>query len=290
MHGLFILALIGTLFVSAVVIFLLRRIDRSAILPMSCIGVVLAILYPVVFLWVRLPLDRLLRTSVDGQLYHALSVLYAPLTEEPTKLWVLLLPMMASMMRDKPAVVATIIGFGFGTGELWLIASLLSSRPELAGMPWYQLTPFLGERLLACCIHAGLACAAMTMLARGHGFLSALIVAMGLHLLVNLPIYLLGPQVLSVPASIASIILTLWVVCCAVLAGIAVILSSLPGQGPLALRLFGMRTCPRCQTTYTPPLVVAINLGTTRIERCPHCRHWSRQPMGHSQQGSTHVS
>jgi hypothetical protein len=282
MHGLVILAIMATLISATVIAVVLRRVERSAILSLSLVAIVLAILHPLVFTWIRLPFDGVLRGWVDGPVYHALCVLYAPLTEEPAKLWVLLLPLMARVARTHPTTVAVVIGFGFGTGELWLIASRLSSHTELAGIPWYQLMPFLGERLLACVIHAGLASAAMMMWSRGHGLLVAIGCAMVLHLLVNLPIYLLGPHVFALGATANAIVLTVWILLCATLAGVAVVVSGLPGSGSLAMRLFGMRTCPHCQGSFPAPLVLAINLGTTRMERCPHCRRWGKQPMGHS--------
>ena len=37
--------------------------------------------------------------------------------------------------------------------------------------------------------------------------------------------------------------------------------------------LISLRRCPECHADYDAP-VLALNLGHTRYERCPHCRHW----------------
>jgi rRNA-processing protein FCF1 len=36
----------------------------------------------------------------------------------------------------------------------------------------------------------------------------------------------------------------------------------------------GMRTCSNCGKTFKPKTILAIKLGTKRLERCPHCRKW----------------
>lgn len=45
------------------------------------------------------------------------------------------------------------------------------------------------------------------------------------------------------------------------------------GRAVLSKLFYGARNCPECHSDYAAPLL-GLNLGGTRYERCPHCRHW----------------
>jgi hypothetical protein len=50
--------------------------------------------------------------------------------------------------------IAIAIGLGFGIGEAWNIAALISQLPEFMKDPWYMLFGFISERMLVCIGHA----------------------------------------------------------------------------------------------------------------------------------------
>ncbi|MFN8539856.1 MAG: hypothetical protein U0232_20545 [Thermomicrobiales bacterium] len=79
-----------------------------------------------------------------------------PLTEEPAKLWPLLIPAFARRITRENAVrCAVALGLGFGIGEIGFIAQLIYADGDFNALPWYNFSGFINERFMVCLIHGG---------------------------------------------------------------------------------------------------------------------------------------
>lgn len=172
-------------------------------IPMSAIA----------FYLIRLPLDcwlqRLLSSSPG--IYHFLTTFYAPITEEPIKLWVLLFPWIFRRIERKNAVrFAIAIGLGFGIGEMWMLAVQFAKDPYIASLHWYSLGGYMQERFMVCVMHGAFTAMALSLF-RKKTFILGLLCALFLHYLGNFPIYLAGLNFLGLSTSTWKIILVIWV-------------------------------------------------------------------------------
>ncbi len=223
---------------------------------------------------VRMPLDHALASVLAGNpdLYAFIKVLYAPLTEEPAKLWPLLIPWVwRRVTRENLVRVALAIGLGFGIGEAWTVAGLLAGEPAIAHLPWYALGGFISERFMVCILHAGFTGAALYFIRTRRRVGTGLACAMLLHFIGNFPIYLaqqvfpdLGPVVWQVLLGLW--VLFYWLLMAALLAGLA------GGRGWFR-KLRGTTQCPGCGAVY-PRRLFGINLLHRSYERCPVCKRW----------------
>ena len=156
------------------------------------------------FHYVRVPLDGWVSAAIgDRAVYVFLNMAYAPLTEEPAKLWPLLLPFVWRRLGRANAVgVALALGVGFGVGEIAFLAERLAREPAIAELPWSSFSGFVFERVLVCVWHSAFAAVTVGAAARRPALVpAALLGAMALHYLGNFPIFLasvdafgLGPQ------------------------------------------------------------------------------------------------
>ncbi len=140
---------------------------------------------------VRIPFDAWLRGWLGAHpAYPWITLLYAPLTEEPAKLWPLLLPWVgAKVTRENATRVARALGLGFGLGEAWMLAWFIGQNPRLRPLPWTSYTGFISERFFVCLVHAFLTAYAVRGFAAGRrSFGRGVVVAMALHTLLNFPI------------------------------------------------------------------------------------------------------
>jgi len=230
------------------------------ILPMSWLA----------FHLVRTPYDNWLSTRIaDKMTLGFVKTFDAPLTEEPAKMWPLLLPFAwwrRSDDRRWNVRLAIALGLGFGIGEAWMLAQLIADKdPKIAALPWYQLTGFINERSLVCIAHAAFtACVTRFGIARG------LPLAMLLHWIGNFPIFL--AHYFQLAPSESSTILSIWVTLYILSCG-ALLAKFYVEHWQLGEALFGRITCPDCQQEYARPLF-GLNLGTKRYEPCPHCKKW----------------
>jgi len=228
------------------------------------------------FYLVRVPLDEhLVRPLIGGtEVYWWGRVLYAPLTEEPGKLWPLLIPWIATQVtRENATRVAMALGLGFGVGEIGFVASLVLGSPEVAARAWYEFGGFINERFLVCLIHGLFT--SMTLLGWKRwriGFAGGLALSMLLHLLGNLPILLGARGLLGGDPMVSAIIIQLWVVAFWIAGAVMLLILDpriagipLPGKPVI---------CPKCGEGHQRTLI-AFNLGWKRYERCPHCGKWS---------------
>jgi len=228
------------------------------------------------FYLVRTPLDQAVVHPLlgDGAVYWWGRVLYAPLTEEPAKLWPLLLPWIARQVtRENATRVAMALGLGFGVGEIGFIAHLVLGNPQARGLAWYEFAGFMNERFLVCLIHGLFTAMVLLGWKRWRiGFAGGLALAMLLHLLGNLPILVGQAGLLGSDPAIAALLISLWIAAFWIAAAILLLVGDariagipMPGR-PVA--------CPKCGESFKRQLI-AMNLGWKRLERCPHCRKWS---------------
>jgi hypothetical protein len=227
------------------------------------------------FYLVRLPLDRAVVHPLlgDGTVYWWGRLLYAPLTEEPGKLWPLLIPWIARAVTAENATrVAMALGLGFGVGEIALIADFVLASPDMAALPWHQFGGFVSERFLVCLIHGLFTAMALLGWKRWRaGFAGGLALGMLLHLLGNLPILLAAAGLLGSEPTLRAAIIQLWIVAFWIAAAMLLLvgdrrIAGIPVGKPV--------TCPKCGESHKRALI-AFNLGVKRFERCPHCGRWS---------------
>lgn len=211
------------------------------------------------------------------KLYLTLKTLEAPLSEELSKIWPLLIPAFRKRIDSKNAVkVAMALGLGFGIGEIWFLAELLARKdPATASLPWYQLSGFLGERFMVCLMHG--AFTAVVLSCFRSSFLSGLLGAMGLHFIGNYPIALSRMGLTDWSKSTWQAILSFWVT--------GYFLSMMALLAYLNFRkfqvgrfLFGKAKCPECKMIYDRPLW-GMNAVDRRYEKCPGCKryHWIKR-------------
>jgi len=275
--GLLIAAIIATVLsvaiVGTIVFWGRSAADRRLLLVILLANLPLSAL---AFHGVRLPLDGwLAKVLVDHQsVLTAIRLCYAPLTEEPAKLLVLLIPFVwQRVTRANLVQVALAIGLGFGVGEAWMLAERLSAKPDVAALPWYALQGFIMERTLVCLTHAGFTSLALLGVVQ-RGWLPAMggmVLAMACHFTANFPIWLAGIDLFGIGKQAWTIVLACWVQALVV---VSVLWLCRLADWSLAHILLRYRVrCPECGTIYKPPLV-AINMLDRRYEKCPGCRKW----------------
>jgi hypothetical protein len=216
-----------------------------------------------------------------GQLIAAdiVRLSFAPLTEEPAKL----LPWVAALLLGWPLLparklatpIAATLGFGFATGEMWLVAHLIAEAnpPELAGVPWYGFGGYANERLMTCLTHALFALPTVWLARRGwRGALLGLALGMTLHFLGNAPIMLLRRDAGGLGAVIWTVLVQLWVLAFTIAALLGLTGVHL-GRQTMRRVLRGRMICPECHAEYRQP-ILALNAGAWRYEQCGACRKW----------------
>lgn len=228
-----------------------------------------------------MPIDHWLVAQLGStsSIYQLLASLYAPLTEEPAKLLPLLIPAIYRDIRPTNfARYALAIGVSFAIGEMWLLAYLIAQMPAYAHVPFHLFGGYFGERLMVCVFHSAFVSVALWRLR--HWLILGFAGAAALHWLGNFPILLLGWNVGGLGQTTWGVIIQCWLVIYFV--GALALLSYFTfGRIALGRIFYVRRHCPECQQDYDAPFLLAINFGTTRYERCPHCRrwHWTKNPV-----------
>lgn len=237
----------------------------------------------VMYHYVRMPLDHVLQTQLGNSLLLTwIRSAYAPLTEEPAKLWPLLLPFVRrKLTQQNLTAFALALGGGFAMGEIFTVAGLFESKlPELAKLPWYSLSGFILERGMTFFCHAGMTATALIVLQRGYGIVTGLPAAMSLHYLANFPITLSQWGWFGSNPETSRILLGIWVVLCALIGLTILLQSSNRTERSLGARIYGEAVCPSCHTRYSRSLMLGLNFGfSLRYEPCPACKrwHWTRR-------------
>jgi hypothetical protein len=229
------------------------------------------------FHFVRLPLDGWLKSILGESVSLAwLRTAYAPLTEEPAKLWPLLLPFVRkAVTRDNTGRFALALGLGFALGEVFTVAGLITVRqPQVSALPWYAMGGFISERFMTAAIHGGMTAIALAAWRRGPGLSCGLMLAVTAHYLANFPITMLQRGWLGPYPAVAQTIVFLWVLLCfaASIAWLAWLQRSPAG---MPVSFLGEAICPGCGQTYRRSLWSGLNFGPDRrYERCPNCSEW----------------
>jgi len=89
--------------------------------------------------------------------------------------------------RSEVVALAMAIGLAFGIGEAWFIGwAIHRTQPQIGQLPFYKLTGFIGERLLAMVLHTILVSLPISgfLLSRGR-VAQRSVAAMGLHCVVD---------------------------------------------------------------------------------------------------------
>ena len=276
--GIIIAAVITTLLAAAAYGYLIRRItepvDRRVVLVAALVALPLQ---PLAFYAVRMPVAHWLIVNIGlGDLFTAISLFHAPLTEEPAKWLMLLIPYIRRRLTPGNAVaIALATGLGFGIGEIWFLAERLMRVPQMAALPFYMFGGFLGERFMVAFAHGAFVAFAFMWLAEGRSFWLGALVGMALHFALNFPIFLLSIDLFGLGRPTWSALLQVYLLVFIIALMVAV---NRLARGGLARNLFGDATCPECGSVY-PRSLIGINMLVTRYERCPHCRHWHWVPM-----------
>lgn len=288
MQGIYIAALLTSLLAIAGFGTVIRKVRQPATGWLLLAAVVICVpLQPLAFYWVRLPLDHWLAGHLGrtSSAYQWLVTLYAPLTEEPAKLLVLLVP---AILRDIRAEnfprYALAIGLGFALGEMGFVAARVSHQPALARLPFYQFGGYINERLMTCVFHSAFVAITLSRLRRGWVLgLGGAVVA---HWAANFPITLMAWNVGGLGRNTWEVIVGLWLG--ALLVGAVAWFAYLLFGKVLPLRwMYGLRHCPMCAADFEPS-VLAINFGDKRYERCPHCCQWLWTKTSAANQIETH--
>jgi hypothetical protein len=227
------------------------------------------------FHYVRMPLDHWLVATLGAksELLWWIRTAYAPLTEEPAKLWPLLIPFLRhAVTRDNVARFALALGMGFATGEIFTVAGLVSANPKIAALPWYELSGFMVERWITCVAHPAMTALALAGWKRGPGFLFGFLAAMLAHYLANIPIGIIQRGWLGKNQLVLQQLLFLWIMGAGVLGALWLAWLNF-GRASLGVLLYGRAECPECHHTYDRSFF-ALNMGPRRYERCPQCRRW----------------
>ena len=190
---------------------ILKRIGPADRL-LAALGVVgAAVAFFAAYYLLRLPLDGVVQPVLQSNpdWYRFATTFYAPLTEEPAK-WAVLIPLFLAgkITQDNKGAWAICLGFGFGMGEIVFLAQRIASDPQSLAIPWYQSTGFIVERLMVCTIHSALVLAAAGALAGRKPW--RLLVPLGLHWLLNIPIFVSRQYPLDAAGIVWSQLLWMW--------------------------------------------------------------------------------
>lgn len=275
MHQIYIASLVTTLFAAVLIGSFIKwraeKTDYKLLVLLFLIELPMAL---VTFYFVRMPL---LDTSfkflfgADTELYSFMRNFYAPLTEEPAKLFPLIIPFLRNKITKQNLVVAALaLGLGFGIGEIWLVGNFIAASTKFADLPWYQFTGFMNERFMVCIVHAGMTSFALSRL--GNKFFLGILGSMGLHFLGNFPIYLSAIQFFGLGSGQWQVIISIWLLI--FFLGMVLLLVYFKfGSLQLGKFFYGSSVCPECGFNYPAP-VFGINSFRTRFERCPNCKKW----------------
>jgi hypothetical protein len=205
---------------------------------------------------------------------------FAPLTEEPAKLtpWLLLLAAGCPLLPTRPMVapLALSLGLGFALGEIWLVASFVAqaNNPKLAALPWHAFGGFLSERLMTCVMHALFALPTIALARRGwKGAAAGLVLGMLLHGIGNAPIVLMHREAFGWKTETWQLLIQLWLVGLT-LVGLLMLIGAAMGRTTFWKIWAKGMVCPECGRQYRRPILLGLNFGLRRYERCGACHKW----------------
>ncbi|MBX3576043.1 MAG: hypothetical protein KF723_02455 [Rhizobiaceae bacterium] len=213
--GIVVAAIVTAAVALAAGVFLLSRLAGRSLwgILTLCVLVMLP-MQPLMFYAVRLPVDGVLQGALGtGALYGFVATFYAPLTEEPAKWLVLLIPAVRNALTQKTAVpIALATGLGFGLGEIGFVAEQVTRFPALADLPFWQFGGFFLERVMVCFLHGAMLLFAFRWLAEGRAFWPGALLGIAIHYGLNFPIYVAGLDILPIAPEIWQTAITLYLV------------------------------------------------------------------------------
>lgn len=274
MQGIWGAAIATTLIMTVAIGFMFWRYAPRAHIGMLVLALMLQLpMSALAYYLVREPIINQLQPLFGhSSIYRWGQFLYAPLIEEPAKLWPALLPFFARRIDRGPTLAwyGLALGTGFAIGEAWFIGEIIARSGRYAEMPWWGFGGFISERALVATFHAATVATALRGWRCWRGGLAlGLAVGMLMHLFCNLPI---GIFPLIFPANMVPSIMSLFTLA---LCASGALLLRYYGTGEVSASIPGTSTtCPKCQATHERSFL-ALNLGFIRVERCPACRRWS---------------
>ena len=168
--------------------------------------------------------------------------------------------------------IAIAIGLGFGIGEAWNIAALISQLPEFMKYPWYMLFGFISERMLVCIGHAAFVAVAAHFIIFRRAIFRGVVLGMLLHFFGNFPIYLAHKNTFGLGKDVWSVALQIWVAVYFLAMG-ALLARMAVGKKWMANLFRGKMKCPECGSLYRRP-IFRIQPFYKSYEKCPSCKHW----------------
>lgn len=228
--------------------------------------------------YIRKPFDLWFQTVMTNHgWYTFLTTFYAPLTEELSKLWPLLIPFFYRRVTKENALkVAIALGLGFGIGEIWYLAWRFSFNPEIASLPWYQLGGFINERLLTCIIHGAFTAVTVYVWKR-YNTRAGIIGSMILHYFGNFPIYLSLIDPLKWGKIVWQYILGFYVPIYALFMISMLLFFQFGNKETVKKILLGRHMCPECGKEYKGRWFTLNGFSKT-YEKCPFCKKWHWVP------------
>ena len=207
-------------------------------------------------------------------------LLYAPLTEEPAKLlpWfvMLMLGVAVQPTRKMVAPLALAIGLSFALGEIALVAKFVvdGNDPKIAALPWYAFGGFFSERLMTLFAHSLFALPTLALIRKSWKWAPlGLMIGMFLHYCSNAPIVLLQREAFGIGKNSWAVIVQLWLTLIVVIALLAILWAHY-GSSKLRRIVSAKMICPECGQTYRQPILLGLNMGLSRYERCAKCLKW----------------
>ncbi len=184
-------------------------------------GLVALPLQPLAFYLVRAPLVGAAQPHFGAESWWLLALIWAaPLTEEPAKWLVLLIPAVRRGLVPSNAIpLALAVGLGFGIGEIWFLSHAIDANPDMRKLPFWMFGGFMIERTEVCFLHGAFVAYLFVRLARGQSFWPGALAAILLHFAINFPIYLLQTNAFGLGRVTWTTVLIWWTVL-AVIVGI----------------------------------------------------------------------
>lgn len=213
--GIYIAATIATAIALGLCGWISLRITDTKHRRVLLVAFVLALpLQPLAFYAVRLPVLALLQPVVGvGIGAIVVTLLAAPLTEEPAKWLVLSLNGVPRAIRSGAAMgMAVATGLGFGIGEIWFLAEQLARAPALQELPFTQFSGFMIERSAVCLLHGLFLVPLFHALAVGRHIALGAALGMLAHLLANAPILAMHGNLFGLGSEFWGGALVLWLI------------------------------------------------------------------------------
>lgn len=282
-------SLVAVCMFTALIFQLTSQEHRRKLLYLGCLGLCIS---PLAYFCVRIPLIKIVEPTLLGTsaekpngtasaaVLGGVRLLYAPLTEEPAKLlpWIVLLMLGVWQRPPRELVVplALTVGVAFAIGEFWLVAYLISAKPDpvIAQLPWYAFRGYISERLMTCFAHTLFALPTVLLYRRSTLLASlGLLTGMILHYVSNAPIVLMHQQAFGLSAAVWSAIAQVWLVLFVVVT-LFVLVAVHYGNEVVAKIWQNKMICPECGATYRQPIAMGLNMGAWRYEPCGACHKW----------------